>query len=428
MSSIEIPDPDDDHAVDEFLESEPTVDDWLAEKRELPVALEKHAVRMYLGPLGYVANDDDTWDCDIKDFPELRTELNSHEKLGGYTHYRIDCALHTRGCEEPYLAWCTMRRLEHIRLGIHHPVKLELGEQYEQHFHSTRFARYFGPSGTTARLNAWFSTLSRCINEGLFNPELVAGILRVFDSPPIGQNIFDESVFGKLLVDSRGVEPLPMDTWSAVQNERAAPEPELVIAQLLQHEVVEPTPRQLQEAPGQRKKLGGASKGAYGFSDGHAGIAQPGVNGHAGIAQPEADVSFGIADISPAIAQPGVDQEASEAATGVGTSEDDPSNLWKLAEQPDADVPQAFVMPLPKSEVGLPQTTAFKPEVGLPQAAADVPESVQAVPLVPESARPQAGLKTAFSAPALKPVVAEDSPQPSPRSPRVSPMSSPRQL
>jgi len=331
MSFIEIPDPEDDQAVEEFFENEPTVDDWLAEKRELPVALETLAVRMYLGPLGYMANDDDTWDAGVEVFPEMRTEVKSHAKLGGKRHYRVDCALHAKGCEEPYLAWATMRRLDHLRRGIHDPVKQVLGTAYEERFQSTRFANSFAPKGTTAKLDAWFTTLSHCVNEGLINPQLLSGILRVFDAPPVGHSIYDESVFGKLLIDRRGVEPMSLETWSEAQAERAAPDPEVVIAQFEFHEVVEPTPRQ-QKGPPPGKKIGGASKGIYTSSDGTGGISQPGKRSRE-------QSPHNAARAGMAVSQEQAAQAAGQAEVGGDTAQQPVASLPALDDPPQR--PQA---------------------------------------------------------------------------------------
>lgn len=453
MSFIEIPDPENSKAVDEFFEDEPTVDDWLAEKRQLPVALDVLAVRMYLGPFGYMANDDDTWDVGVEVFPEMRTEVRSHAKLGGYRHYRLDCALHAKGCEEPYLAWATMRRLDHLRRGIHDPVKQVLGATYEERFQSTRFANLFAPRGTTAKLDAWFATLSQCINEGLINPQLLSGILRVFDAPAVGHNIYDESVFGKLLIDNRGVEPMSLETWSEAQAERAAPDPDVVIAQFEYHEVVEPTPRQQIPAPAGKNFGGGASKGVYMSSNGSGGISQPGKRSRE--QSPQSPVRLGkdgpkeqTLSSSTWAGRVGVGQDTAHQLIASLPVLDDPperpQSSMKMVNVPKPAVadespehPQA-----PMDTPSPPQPTVADEPLEHPQA----PKNIATVQRVhhnqispaPAPADPQADTthlvqRPPVHAPSDRPrqVVAESSPQTSPTpsrssSPRKSPGGTPR--
>jgi hypothetical protein len=156
----------------------------VAKTRGLPPDLELDSVREFLLRYGYDVVDHRNWGKRPDQQPELRIHLASHIEFGDHTHYELVCKVLPPSVSEVSVkSWRTLRRLKHIRLGLHDPIKKALGSQYSQHFGATPFAHHTAPVGTTARLRAWFGAVANCINAGNCEPSLVAIALRLLDGP-----------------------------------------------------------------------------------------------------------------------------------------------------------------------------------------------------------------------------------------------------
>jgi hypothetical protein len=156
----------------------------VAKTRGLPPDLEPDSVREFLLRYGYDAVDHQSWGKMPDQQPELRIQLANHIEFGDHTHYELVCkVLPSSESKVSVKSWRTLRRLKHIRLGLHDPVKKALGPQYAPHFGATPFAHHTAPVGTTARLRAWFGAVANCINAAIFEPSLVAITLRLLDGP-----------------------------------------------------------------------------------------------------------------------------------------------------------------------------------------------------------------------------------------------------
>mmetsp|Transcript_109135 Transcript_109135/g.314362 ORF Transcript_109135/g.314362 Transcript_109135/m.314362 type:complete len:233 (+) Transcript_109135:141-839(+) len=168
------------------------------------VPLRPSEVAPYLASFGFAAVDSARW-RDIRDSapgsvpgrPTLELQVSGHEEIGGHTWYSVGCILRVggyngdRGGEEfgdevsAERVWRAPRRLEQLREELHDRVKSDLGDAYATHFADTPFAKKGGLPGTTARLNAWFSTLASVINGATCSPGLAALVLSFLDAPAL---------------------------------------------------------------------------------------------------------------------------------------------------------------------------------------------------------------------------------------------------
>jgi len=157
----------------------------IAKARGLPPDMESEAVTEFLLQYGYNAYDHQCWvSASAEHQPQLTINVSSHIEFGNHTQYEFECRVQARqgtGIEE--IVWRTIRRLKHLRGGLHDPVKQALGLEYNHYFGHTPFAHHTAPAGTTARLKAWFSSLATCISLGSLKPAVVAHIFRVLDGP-----------------------------------------------------------------------------------------------------------------------------------------------------------------------------------------------------------------------------------------------------
>lgn len=153
-----------------------------------------HSIR-YLQLYGYIADDLQTWSAtaDMGDLPVARFKVRIHTELHGHTLYLIECALSRpnspRGITHPDVTWSTTKRLSHLRKDLHDCLKAKLGDDYGKYFAATPFAHRLGPPGTTARLNAWFETLSTCMSATGLSPALVAQVLFTLEAPTISSGM-----------------------------------------------------------------------------------------------------------------------------------------------------------------------------------------------------------------------------------------------
>jgi len=173
---------------------------YLAQTRGLPPLLKYEQVRPFVEPYGYAVTNESNWAKVPAEQPRLQIRLAGHSEFGAHTQYEIQCELHdTTG---GVLLWATIRRLVHLREGVHDPVKKELQSRYDNFFGKTPFAHHTGPSGTTERLGSWLDSLSKCINGGVLSPYLVVAVFRALDGPgtPVHPEIetipLTRSIFG----------------------------------------------------------------------------------------------------------------------------------------------------------------------------------------------------------------------------------------
>lgn len=157
----------------------------IAGERGLPPDMNPEYVRPFLLQYGYDALDHKHWASDSADqLPQLKIDLVNHIEFGSHTQYEFICRAQPReGMGVAEMTWRTIRRLKHIRRGLHDPIKKALGSKYGHYFSCTPFAHHTAPAGTTARLQAWFASLATCTNSGSLEPCLVAQTFRVLDGP-----------------------------------------------------------------------------------------------------------------------------------------------------------------------------------------------------------------------------------------------------
>jgi len=160
------------------------VAEYIAKSRGLPPVLQPRETKQFLANIGYYAIDETRWEKSAAEQPQLSIIINDHIEFGDHTQYEFVCKIVPRpGSGSTEISWRTLRRLKHLRSGVHDPVRKALGSQYKQHFGSTPFALHTAPMGTTARLRAWFASLARCINTGGLKPSFVAMTFRLLDGP-----------------------------------------------------------------------------------------------------------------------------------------------------------------------------------------------------------------------------------------------------
>lgn len=130
---------------------------------------------------GYFAQDGTRWRDQT--MPVVRLRVKVHAEVDGHTCYMVECQLARLGEGQAPLSWSTLRRLKHLRAGLHDPLKRQLSEEYEKHFSATPFACRSGPPGTTSRLHAWFQSLAACMTAGYLSPVLTAHVLQMLEAP-----------------------------------------------------------------------------------------------------------------------------------------------------------------------------------------------------------------------------------------------------
>lgn len=133
-------------------------------------------VSKYLRSCGYERRSEDgAW-------PELEIAVRGHEEVSGHTWYKLDCAIVREGF--PRVEWQAIKRLVHLREGLHDAVKRALGEaRFAEFFARTPFALRGGPPGTTGRLFAWCNALARMVSLDELAEETVALVLRFVEAP-----------------------------------------------------------------------------------------------------------------------------------------------------------------------------------------------------------------------------------------------------
>jgi len=146
----------------------------------------------YLNHFGYklAAVDKQQWEgAPSKAGTQIKFEVDGHIGRAGHTWYNVRTKLsraHNGSAE--VLEWVSPRRLVQLRLDLHHRIRQTLGTTYDEHFKETRFAKFGGPPGTTARLKSWFTTLASCINKGIAPPSVVIVTL-IFLSAPLPEDV-----------------------------------------------------------------------------------------------------------------------------------------------------------------------------------------------------------------------------------------------
>lgn len=140
----------------------------------------------YLSIFGYDLSEGQHWQSIPKTpHPQLDLQVDGHISKAGHTWYNVKCKISgmQNGCGADTIEWVSPRRLVQLRLDLHHNVRHELRDVYDQHFHQTRFAKLGGPPGTTARLRDWLGTLASCINQGIAQPCVATLVLAFFHAP-----------------------------------------------------------------------------------------------------------------------------------------------------------------------------------------------------------------------------------------------------
>jgi hypothetical protein len=137
----------------------------------------------FLSRFGYEAENAATW-CHPTALPSFSLKVKIHTESGGHTAYLIECRIdHCDSDAKEIVTWSALKRLKYLREDFHVVLKSQLGQKaYSYRFGATPFALRMGPPGTTARLNAWFESLSHCMSKGLLSPAIVAHVLESLDA------------------------------------------------------------------------------------------------------------------------------------------------------------------------------------------------------------------------------------------------------
>eukprot|EP00933_Yihiella_yeosuensis_P053980 TRINITY_DN52302_c0_g1_i1.p1 TRINITY_DN52302_c0_g1~~TRINITY_DN52302_c0_g1_i1.p1 ORF type:complete len:187 (-),score=20.92 TRINITY_DN52302_c0_g1_i1:116-619(-) len=135
--------------------------------------------------------------------PSVAFSVDHHFERGGHTWYIVKCKLRLpaeKGDKEDHTAssssssstsqsretldWEAPRRLLQLRSYLHDPVKFNFeASEYNDFFGSTPFAHTLAPSGTTARLSGWLSSLATAINKRDVSPAMAALTLSFLHVP-----------------------------------------------------------------------------------------------------------------------------------------------------------------------------------------------------------------------------------------------------
>lgn len=226
---------------------------YLSATRGLPTQVRYEDVAPFLEQFGYGVTNEKNWSRSAAEQPQLSLTVEDHAHFGGHTQYEIKGELRNANSDrddDPIVSWGTIRRLRHLREGLHDPVKTELGPRYPNFFSKTPFARHTGPTGTTDRLRGWMTSLAACVNTGSLSPCLVSVVLRLVDVPgtpihpeieklPLTAAIFGGSPGGVLRnpavlqhvrIHNRGDDPGGGDEVSGLSLRDAASPPAVSVA------------------------------------------------------------------------------------------------------------------------------------------------------------------------------------------------------
>jgi hypothetical protein len=151
--------------------------------------VEEAGVVPFLQQFGFVALSADAWGEKAQRPQLVLGVIDGHREKGHHTWYAIIGKVQvTPGTTSSMRRWEVERRLAHMRVLLHDPVKRELGKKYDFHFKGAHFPHHGGPSGTTARMEAWLGALSRAIHAGELSPTLVASILSFLEAPQLDED------------------------------------------------------------------------------------------------------------------------------------------------------------------------------------------------------------------------------------------------
>jgi len=164
-------------------------DTWeLAAEWELGPLVENDNCRFLL-IYGFKLADAHHWkEVPFASGPHLDLSVEEHVLRAGHNWYNVKCKM--SGLPDGMcIEWMAPRRLAQLRLDLHDRVKDLFGViAYEEKFQNSRFAKFGGPTGTTARLNAWLGVLASIINNGVAKPS-VATVALVFLAAPLPEVI-----------------------------------------------------------------------------------------------------------------------------------------------------------------------------------------------------------------------------------------------
>lgn len=165
-------------------------------------------VREYLQRFGYSATSESSWEAGAARPDLLLGPIHGHSEknnTSGSTHtwYTVHGSLsNVRGSQSKATCWQVERRLVHLRMLLHDPLRIELGSSYDSLFSGAHFAHRSGPRGTTTRLESWLGMLAKQINVGRISPKLVAMVLRSLEAPELERHAAREA-FSKVRQQSR---------------------------------------------------------------------------------------------------------------------------------------------------------------------------------------------------------------------------------
>eukprot|EP00405_Crypthecodinium_cohnii_P037842 CAMPEP_0206542116 /NCGR_PEP_ID=MMETSP0325_2-20121206/9993_1 /ASSEMBLY_ACC=CAM_ASM_000347 /TAXON_ID=2866 /ORGANISM="Crypthecodinium cohnii, Strain Seligo" /LENGTH=282 /DNA_ID=CAMNT_0054040137 /DNA_START=42 /DNA_END=887 /DNA_ORIENTATION=+ len=143
----------------------------------VPSPINRESIPKLLEPFGYLCNSAHAW-APVK-VPVMDIKVSGHRKSGGHTYYHVTVSFARHNeWHSPYASWTTGRRLQHLRLALHDPVKDELGLDYRAQFDGAHFAYKVHVKGTTSRLNIWCKRLAHQINSKQLPPIAAAHVIR----------------------------------------------------------------------------------------------------------------------------------------------------------------------------------------------------------------------------------------------------------
>jgi len=174
--------------------------------------VEEAEVVPFLQQFGFVAQNADAWGEKAQRPQLVLGVIDGHREKGHHTWYAIIGKVQVApGTTSSTRRWEVERRLAHMRALLHDPVKQELGKKYDFHFKGAHFPHHGGPSGTTARMEAWLGALSRTIHAGKLSPILVASVLSFLEVPQLDEDAGQATVTSTYQVTDQQEEPPSQD-------------------------------------------------------------------------------------------------------------------------------------------------------------------------------------------------------------------------
>mmetsp|Transcript_81158 Transcript_81158/g.180479 ORF Transcript_81158/g.180479 Transcript_81158/m.180479 type:complete len:333 (+) Transcript_81158:143-1141(+) len=155
----------------------------------IPATLERSAIPEFLATYGWKTRDADASDWwPFGNSTTLFLKCTGTADVDGHRWYMIEGILAKAGeWHKPLLTWTILRRMSHLRTGLHDVIKNENIEKYRAWFEDTAFEHRLdiisGSEAQVQRLDLWLRKLAKLVSSRGVPPYVAALTLRMVGTP-----------------------------------------------------------------------------------------------------------------------------------------------------------------------------------------------------------------------------------------------------